>query len=77
MKNLMKFLFSNDGVVFVSADSDIVISFSDNMGLVAAAHNNVSFDDDYPKTNIHVRLMVWCNAYMQHKACQKIMNYCL
>ena len=41
----MKFVFSNDGIVFVSADSDIVIIFSDDMGLVTVDHNNVSFDD--------------------------------
>ena len=41
----MKFVFSNDGIVFVSRDSDTVIIFSNDMGLVTVDHNNVSFDD--------------------------------
>ena len=70
----MKFVFSNDDIVFVSADSDIVIIFNDDMGLVTVDHNNVSFDDDYPETVVYVRLMAWCNRYMQCKAYEKVIS---
>ena len=46
------------------------------MGPVNVDLNNISLDDDSfdngdPKTIIHVRLLAWCNAYKQNKACKK------
>ena len=59
-------LFSNDDIVFVIADSDNVIFFSENMGLSTIDLNNINLDDDNfveddPETIIHLRLMAWCN----------------
>ena len=66
----------NDGIIFVNGDSDNVTIFSDDMGLVNVYLNNVSledvnFDNDDPETIIHVKFMVWCNRYKQHKTCKK------
>ena len=47
------------------ADSDNVMPFSDDMGLVNVDVNNVSlnnvnFDNDDPENIIHVTLIAWC-----------------
>ena len=57
-------------IVSVTADSDNVTFFSDDMGLANVDLNNVSLDDDNfdtdnPETILHVRLMAWCNRYKQ------------
>ena len=43
--------------------------FSNDAGLNTNLDDN--FDEDNPEIIIHIRLMVWCNAYKQHKACKK------
>ena len=49
-----------------------VTFFSDDMVLVNVDFNNVSlddvnFDNDDPKTMIHIRLMTWCDRYKQQR----------
>ena len=57
-------VFANDDIVFINWDYDNVSCFGDDMALVNINVNNVSldddnFDDDDPKTVIHVRIMAW------------------
>ena len=69
-------MFFNHHVVLVNANSDDVIFFSDDMGLVNVDLNNFSLDYDnfdiaYPETIIPVRLMASCNRYKQQKVRKK------
>lgn len=54
-------IFSSDDKVFVNEDSDNSPYFSDDMGISTKCLNinsdDVNFDDDDPKTIIHVRFM--------------------
>ena len=54
-------IFSSDDKVFVNEDSDNCPYFSDDMGISTKCLNinsdDVNFDDDDPKTIIHVRFM--------------------
>ena len=43
--------------------------FSNDAGLNTNLDDN--FDEDNSEIIIHIRLMVWCNAHKQHKACKK------
>ena len=63
LKDLDNDISVNDSIVFVHAESDNAIFFSDNMDLVNVYLNTVSlddvnFDDDDPETIIiYIRLM--------------------
>ena len=57
--------FSNDDMDLDSKDTNIVIFFSDGVGLDTIDLNNINldddkFDDDDPEGIIHNRLMAWC-----------------
>ena len=58
-KDSGKVTFSSNDWVFFSVDHDKI-----NL-------DDVNFDDEDPKTIIHVRLTAWRNKYKQRKKCKK------
>ena len=59
----------------LNEDSNNVTFFDDEIGILSVDLDkinldDVNFDEDYPKTSIHVRLLAWHNG-LNNKAFQK------
>ena len=75
IKRIDNAIFSNNYIIFVNEDANSVKFFSGEMGLFSVDHNKINldvhdFDEDDPKTIIHVRPIAWRNRF-QKKACKK------
>ena len=76
IKKLDDDLFSNGDIIFYNEDSNYVTFFSDEMVILGVDLNIISLDDinfneDDPKTIIHVRLTYWRNRFKQCKGFKK------
>ena len=78
-KNIKKLdydLFSNDKIIFITEDSNYFTFCSNKIGILSVYLNNINFDDfnfneNNPKTIIHIRFMAWRNKFNQLKAFKK------
>ena len=76
IKNLDNDLFSNDEIIFLNENSNNVMLFSNEMGIIRFDSNNISlnddnFDKDDPETINYLRPVVWCNRDKQCKTRKK------
>ena len=73
---MISLYYLKDDIIFINADSDNAILFSDDMALNTIDFNNINlvdddFDEEDPDTSIDVRLIAWCNRYKEYKAWKK------
>ena len=69
--------FPNNDIILINEHSNNVTFFGGEMGILSVDLDkinlgDINFDEDDPKTVIHVRVMAWHYRYKQHKSCKKI-----
>ena len=77
-------VFFNYDIFFFNEDSDNIIFSNNRMGILSVDLNNikvytkidiylddVTFDESDSETNIHLRLLAWCNRFKQQKTYKK------
>ena len=70
IKRIDNAIFSNNYIIFVNEDANRVNFFSGEMVLFSVDHNKINldvhdFDEDDPKTIIHVRPIAWRNRFQK------------
>ena len=66
IKKLDNDLFSNNEIIFLNENSNNIMLFSNEMGIIRFDSNNISLNDDN-----YLRPVVWCNRDKQCKTWKK------
>ena len=75
MKNA---LHANNVILFCNEDFDKVTFIANQRHIIAAGlykvsfDNDNNFDEDYPDTIVHIRLLPWHGNFKKRKALEKI-----
>ena len=77
-------VFFNYDIFFLNEDSDNIIFSNNKVGILSVDLNNIkvytkidiylddaTFDESDSETNIHLRLLAWCNRFKQQKTYKK------
>ena len=76
IKSLDDALIAYDDILFFDEDSNNVIFFGGDMGILSVDLDeinldDVNFDEDDPETIINVGIMAWRKRFKKHKLCKK------
>ena len=79
IKKLLHALYTDDHINYFNEDSCDVIFYCNEMGIVGIDLNNIDLEDtnyneDDPKTIIHITLLAWHIKFEKRKALKKELN---